>query len=106
MTEQQEIYYRYIRQPYEAGLDLVLPDADDWDYDIILGAIYAELDRRKGFVYILANSWRNLYKVGMTRKGVEERVRGVNSAGWLNAGGANAVLQYRTYSWKNGYTNI
>ena len=51
MIEQQEIYYRYIRQPYEAGLDLVLPDADDWDYDIILDAIYAELDRRKGFVY-------------------------------------------------------
>ena len=81
MIEQQEIYYRYIRQPYEAGLDLVLPDADDWDYDIILDAIYAELDRRKGFVYILANSRRNLYKVGMTRKGVEKRVRGVNSAG-------------------------
>lgn len=81
MIEQQEIYYRYIRQPYESGLDLVLPDADDWDYDIILDAIYAELDRRKGFVYILANSRRNLYKVGMTRKGVEERVMGVNSAG-------------------------
>jgi hypothetical protein len=83
MTEQnkKDIYKKYIINPYLQCKELQMPSMDDWDYDIISDAIHEELQRRSGFIYIFANSNKELFKVGMTRVGVDGRLKSLNSAG-------------------------
>lgn len=57
------------------------PLADDW-LDFHHCAVASYLSARTGFLYLLAHpSIPNLYKVGLTQKGVSERIKSLSTAG-------------------------
>lgn len=99
MTEQnkKDIYKKYIINPYLQCKELQMPSMDDWDYDIISDAIHEELQRRSGFIYIFANSNKELFKVGMTRVGVDGRLKSLNSVVWLSIGIVCVVLKLKMF---------
>lgn len=57
--------------------------------DLVLDKLIDEgmpelIERRRGFIYVAVNEdWPDIYKVGCTRRGVEERMASLNSAGML-----------------------
>lgn len=58
-----------------------LLDQDFIFYDLVLEILYDEMKRRSGFIYVMYSHEHSYYKVGMTKKTVEDRLKSLNSAG-------------------------